>query len=110
MKKIVITEPFRVISNVTDCVYTVREVEINKKGIIENYIEINKKGIIENYIIDGRAWSPSRFRGNKPLCINSVCMEPLENVLPARGTIEDELYNIMASIHNIIKKIEDKEE
>lgn len=43
MKKIVITEPFRVISNVTDCVYTVREVEINKKGIIENYI------------IDGRA-------------------------------------------------------
>lgn len=97
MKKIVITEPFRVISNVTDCVYTVREVEINKKGIIENYI------------IDGRAWSPSRFRGNKPLCINSVCMEPLENVLPARGTIEDELYNIMASIHNIIKKIEDKE-
>jgi hypothetical protein len=98
MKKIVITEPFRVISNVTDCVYTVREVEINKKGIIENYI------------IDGRAWSPSRFRGNKPLCINSVCMEPLENVLPARGTIEDELYNIMASIHNIIKKIEDKEE
>lgn len=98
MKKIVITEPFRVISNVTDCVYTVREVEINKKGIIENYI------------IDGRAWSPSRFRGNKPLCINSICMEPLENVLPARGTIEDELYNIMASIHNIIKKIEDKEE
>lgn len=98
MKKIVITEPFRVISNVTDCVYTVREVEINKKGIIKNYI------------IDGRAWSPSRFRGNKPLCINSVCMEPLENVLPARGTIEDELYNIMASIHNIIKKIEDKEE
>lgn len=98
MKKIVITEPFRVISNVTDCVYTVREVEINKKGIIENYI------------IDGRAWSPNRFRGNKPLCINSVCMEPLENVLPARGTIEDELYNIMASIHNIIKKIEDKEE
>jgi len=98
MKKIVITEPFRVISNVTDCVYTVREVEINKKGIIENYI------------IDGRAWSPSRFRGNKPLCINRVCMEPLENVLPARGTIEDELYNIMASIHNIIKKIEDKEE
>lgn len=98
MKKIVITEPFRVISNVTDCVYTVREVEINKKGIIENYI------------IDGRAWSPSRFRGNKPLCINSVCMEPLEDVLPARGTIEDELYNIMASIHNIIKKIEDKEE
>lgn len=98
MKKIVITEPFRVISNVTDCVYTVREVEINKKGIIENYI------------IDGRAWSPSRFRGNKPLCINSVCMEPLENVLPARETIEDELYNIMASIHNIIKKIEDKEE
>lgn len=98
MKKIVITEPFRVISNVTDCVYTVREVEINKKGIIENYI------------IDGRAWSPSRFRGNKPSCINSVCMEPLENVLPARGTIEDELYNIMASIHNIIKKIEDKEE
>lgn len=98
MKKIVITEPFRVISNVTDCVYTVREVEINKKGIIENYI------------IEGRAWSPSRFRGNKPLCINSVCMEPLENVLPARGTIEDELYNIMASIHNIIKKIEDKEE
>lgn len=98
MKKIVITEPFRVISNVTDCVYTVREVEINKKGIIENYI------------IDGRAWSPSRFRGNKPLCVNSVCMEPLENVLPARGTIEDELYNIMASIHNIIKKIEDKEE
>lgn len=98
MKKIVITEPFRVISNVTDCVYTVREVEINKKGIIENYI------------IDGRAWSPSRFRGNKPLCINSVCMEPLENVLPARGTIEDELYNIMVSIHNIIKKIEDKEE
>ena len=98
MKKIVITEPFRVISNVTDCVYTVREVEINKKGIIENYI------------IDDRAWSPSRFRGNKPLCINSVCMEPLENVLPARGTIEDELYNIMASIHNIIKKIEDKEE
>lgn len=98
MKKIVITEPFRVISNVTDCVYTVREVEINKRGIIENYI------------IDGRAWSPSRFRGNKPLCINSVCMEPLENVLPARGTIEDELYNIMASIHNIIKKIEDKEE
>lgn len=98
MKKIVITEPFRVISNVTDCVYTVREVEINKKGIIENYI------------IDGRAWSPSRFRGNKPLCINSVCMEPLENVIPARGTIEDELYNIMASIHNIIKKIEDKEE
>lgn len=98
MKKIVITEPFRVISNVTDCVYTVREVEIDKKGIIENYI------------IDGRAWSPSRFRGNKPLCINSVCMEPLENVLPARGTIEDELYNIMASIHNIIKKIEDKEE
>lgn len=98
MKKIVITEPFRVISNVTDCVYTVREVEINKKGIIENYI------------IDGRAWSPSRFRGNKPLCINSVCMEPLENVLPARGTIEDELYNIMASIYNIIKKIEDKEE
>lgn len=98
MKKIVITEPFRVISNVTDCIYTVREVEINKKGIIENYI------------IDGRAWSPSRFRGNKPLCINSVCMEPLENVLPARGTIEDELYNIMASIHNIIKKIEDKEE
>lgn len=98
MKKIVITEPFRVISNVTDCVYTVREVEINKKGIIENYI------------IDGRAWNPSRFRGNKPLCINSVCMEPLENVLPARGTIEDELYNIMVSIHNIIKKIEDKEE
>lgn len=98
MKKIVITEPFRVISNVTDCVYTVREVEINKKGIIENYI------------IDGRAWSPSRFRGNKPLCINSICMEPLEDVLPARGTIEDELYNIMASIHNIIKKIEDKEE
>lgn len=98
MKKIVITEPFRIISNVTDCVYTVREVEINKKGIIENYI------------IDGRAWSPSRFRGNKPLCINSVCMEPLEDVLPARGTIEDELYNIMASIHNIIKKIEDKEE
>lgn len=98
MKKIVITEPFRVISNVTDCVYTVREVEINKRGIIENYI------------IDGRAWNPSRFRGNKPLCINSVCMEPLENVLPARGTIEDELYNIMASIHNIIKKIEDKEE
>lgn len=98
MKKIVITEPFRVISNVTDCVYTVREVEINKKGIIENYI------------IDGRVWSPSRFRGNKPLCINSVCMEPLENVLPARGKIEDELYNIMASIHNIIKKIEDKEE
>lgn len=98
MKKIVITEPFRIISNVTDCVYTVREVEINKKGIIENYI------------IDGRAWRPSRFRGNKPLCINSVCMEPLENVLPARGTIEDELYNIMASIHNIIKKIEDKEE
>lgn len=98
MKKIVITEPFRVISNVTDYVYTVREVEINKKGIIENYI------------IDGRAWSPSRFRGNKPLCINSVCMEPLENVLPVRGTIEDELYNIMASIHNIIKKIEDKEE
>ena len=31
MKKIVITEPFMVISNVTDCVYTVREVEINKK-------------------------------------------------------------------------------
>ena len=30
MKKIVITEPFRVISNVTDYVYTVREVEINK--------------------------------------------------------------------------------
>ncbi len=98
MKEIVITEPFRVISNVTDRVYTVREVEINKRGIIENYI------------IDGRVWNPSRFRGNKPSCINSVCMEPLENVLPARGTIEDELYNIMASIHNIIKKIEDKEE
>ena len=31
MKKIVIAEPFRAISNVADCVYTVREVEINKK-------------------------------------------------------------------------------
>lgn len=98
MKKIVITEPFRVISNVTDYVYTVREVEINKKGIIENYI------------IDGRAWEPSRFRGNKPMCINSICMEPLKDVLPARGTIEDNLYNIMASILNIIKKLEDREE
>lgn len=98
MKKIVITEPFRVISNVTDYVYTVREVEINKKGIIENYI------------IDERAWKPSRFRGNKPTCINSICMEPLKDVLPARGTIEDDLYNIMASILNIIKKLEDREE
>lgn len=98
MKKIVITEPFRVISNVTDYVYTVREVEINKKGIIENYI------------IDGRVWKPSRFRGNKPTCINSICMEPLNDIPPARGTIEDDLYNIMVSIHNIIKKLEDREE
>ena len=98
MRKIVITEPFRVISNVTDCVYTVREVEINKKGIIENYI------------IDGRAWEPGRFRGNKPMCINSICMEPLKDVLPARGTIEDDLYNIMASMFNIIRKLEDREE
>ena len=98
MKKIVITEPFRVISNVTDYVYTVREVEINKKGIIENYI------------IDGRVWKPSRFRGNKPTCINSICMESLKDGLPARGTIEDDLYNIMVSIHNIIKKLEDREE
>ena len=98
MKKIVITEPFRVISNVTDYVYTVREVEINKRGIIENYI------------IDGRVWKPSRFRGNKPTCINSICMEPLKDAPPARGTIEDDLYNIMVSIHNIIKKLEDKEE
>lgn len=44
------------------------------------------------------------------MCINSICMEPLKDVLPARGTIEDELYNIMTSICNIIKKIEDKEE
>lgn len=29
---------------------------------------------------------------------------------PARGTIEDDLYNIMVSIHNIIKKLEDREE
>ena len=98
MKKIVIIEPFRVISNVTDYVYTVREVEINKKGIIENYI------------IDGRVWKPSRFRGNKPTCINSICMEPLKDVSPARGTIEDDLYNIMVSIRNIIKKLEDREE
>ena len=98
MKKIVKTEPFRVISNVTDCVYTVREVEINKKRIIENYI------------IDGRAWKPSRFRGNNPTCINSICMESLKDVLPARGTIEDDLYNIMASMFNIIRKLEDREE
>ena len=73
-------------------------------------VEINKKGIIENYIIDGRAWEPGRFRGNKPMYINSICMEPLKDVLPARGTIEDDLYNIMVSIRNIIKKLEDREE
>lgn len=44
------------------------------------------------------------------MCINSICMEPLKDVLPARGTIEDDLYNIMVSIRNIIKKLEDREE
>lgn len=84
-------KPFRVISNITGYAYWVREVEVDKKGTIENYI------------IDSKAWSPSRFRGNKPTQYKVKEVDEPEN----QNTILGELYDIEKNLEDNLTKIKD---
>lgn len=84
-------KPFRVISNATGYAYWVREVEVDKKGTIENYI------------IDSKAWSPSRFRGNKPTQYKVKEVDEPEN----QNTILGELYDIEKNLEDNLTKIKD---
>lgn len=96
-----LAKPFRVISNATDCAYWVKEVEVNKKGKIENYI------------IDGRAWEPNRFRGNKPEEYTVICEKDKRDndyLLDLLSMTENDLYNCLYRVRDMIKEIENEKE
>lgn len=84
--------PFRVISNETEYVYWVREVEVDKKGNIINYI------------IDNQTWSPTRFRGNKP---NTIYRFIESESKYENDEKFDDLYELASNLEYTLDKIKD---
>lgn len=95
-----LAKPFRVISNVTDYAYWVKEVEVNNKGKIENYI------------IDNKAWSPNRFRGETPniYAVTTLNSSSSQRFLDELYMTEEDLENCLYRVRDIIKEIENEKE
>lgn len=95
--------PFRVISNVTDYAYWIKE------------IEVNSRGTVINYIIDGRTWSPDRFRGNKPKeykVVDNLTIDEktdIDYILDTLEEIEKDFEKGLSKLYDIKNKLEEIE-
>lgn len=89
--KIVSCAPFKVISNITNDVYTVTEVEV-------------KNGKLVNYIIDDKAWELDRFRAESFAIKESII--DLDDLFEIKNT----LTYLLNRIDNVISEIFFKEE
>lgn len=92
------SSPFKVISNVTDNVYTINE------------IEVDKNGGIKNYIIDGKAWNPTRFRGEHPNIYAIKILHSPKNqfLLNELNIIKNNLENSLDRVEKIIEEYENE--
>lgn len=82
--------PFMVISEITERVYTI------------DTVEVNKRGEILHYIIDRQAWNPGRFRAK-------TYIDEIENddIDDDCEFIDDEKENFKSMLGEIVSEIEE---